>query len=156
MKLNKSFEQATYVVTMLALQKDHVPVKSQILSQILQVSDSYLKKILMKLARSGLIVASASKTGGYQLARSVASISLKDIFFALDLQADVVEFKHMAHQIYDDKDHVRQVEGLVKATLESGLAAFYDRLAELTIAELLDPEAVLYGEIDWYERAKKE
>ena len=44
MKLNKSFEQATYVVTMLALQEGHQPVKSHVLSQILQVSDSYLKK----------------------------------------------------------------------------------------------------------------
>ena len=91
MKLNKSFEQATYVITMLALQKEHQPVKSHVLSQVLQVSDSYLKKVLMKLSKAGLVVSSASKTGGYQLAQPVEDISLKDVFFALELQDDVVE-----------------------------------------------------------------
>lgn len=37
MKLNKSFEQATYVITMLTLQEGHRPVKSHVLSQVLQV-----------------------------------------------------------------------------------------------------------------------
>ena len=55
MKLNKSFEQAVYVLTMLALQENHTPVKSHVLSDILEVSDSYLKKILVKLTRAGLI-----------------------------------------------------------------------------------------------------
>nr|WEJ76209.1 hypothetical protein M8286_08715 [Streptococcus suis] len=44
MKINKSVEQAVYVLIILALQEDHRPVKSHVLSQVLQVSDSYLKK----------------------------------------------------------------------------------------------------------------
>ena len=67
MKINKSVEQAIYVLLILALQKDGEPLKSRILSAHLKVSDSYLKKILMKLKKGGLIVASASKNGGYQL-----------------------------------------------------------------------------------------
>lgn len=154
MKLNKSFEQATYVITMLALQEGHQPVKSHVLSQVLQVSDSYLKKILIKLSKAGLVSSNASKTGGYQLAKSVEAISLKDIFFALELQADVLDFKHVAHQIYDDEAHVQQVETLVKSTLESGLGAFYDRLDSLKIADLLRPDAYENGAIDWYERVE--
>lgn len=154
MKLNKSFEQATYVVTMLALQEGHQPVKSHVLSQILQVSDSYLKKVLMKLSKAGLIASQASKTGGYQLAKPVDEITLKDIFFALELQADVLDFKHMAHQIYDDEAHVHQVEDLVKTTLEAGLTAFYSQLDGLKISDLLQKEAYQSGAIDWNERVK--
>lgn len=154
MKLNKSFEQATYVVTMLALQEGHQPVKSHVLSQILQVSDSYLKKVLMKLSKAGLIASQASKTGGYQLAKPVDEITLKDIFFALELQADVVDFKHIAHQIYDDEFHVRQVEEKVKATLETGLSAFYDQLETLSISDLLRQEAYEKGAIDWNQKVK--
>lgn len=154
MKLNKSFEQATYVVTMLALQEGHQPVKSHVLSQILQVSDSYLKKVLMKLSKAGLIASQASKTGGYQLAKPVDEITLKDIFFALELQADVVDFKHIAHQIYDDELHVRQVEEKVKATLETGLSAFYDQLETLSISDLLRQEAYEKGAIDWNQKVK--
>lgn len=152
MKLNKSFEQATYVITMLALQKEHQPVKSHVLSQVLQVSDSYLKKVLMKLSKAGLVVSSASKTGGYQLAQRVEDISLKDVFFALELQADVVEFKHIAHQIYDDENHVQQVEELVKGTLETGLTSFYDHLDRLKISDLLRQDAYKNGAIDWNEK----
>lgn len=156
MKLNKSFEQATYVITMLALQEGHRPVKSHVLSQILQVSDSYLKKVLMKLSKAGLVVSSASKTGGYQLAKPVENITLKDIFFALELQADVLDFKHVAHQIYEDEKHVRQVEELVRGTLESGLGAFYDRLDTLKIADLLRPDAYENGAIDWIAKVEQE
>lgn len=154
MKLNKSFEQATYVLTMLALQEGHVPVKSHVLSQVLQVSDSYLKKILMKLSKAGLISSNASKTGGYQLAQPVETISLKDVFFALELQADVLDFKHVAHQIYDDEAHVHQVEDLVKTTLEAGLTAFYSQLDGLKISDLLQKEAYQSGAIDWNEKVK--
>lgn len=148
MKLNKNFEQAVYVVTMLALQKEHQPVKSQVLSQVLQVSDSYLKKTLMKLSRAGLIESNASKIGGYQLAKPVTDISLKDIFFALELHSNVFEFKHIAHQIYDDFSHVQEGENLIKTTLENGLQAFFDQLDTLKISDLLRPE----GEIDWNEK----
>lgn len=64
MKINKSVEQAIYVLLILALQKDGGPLKSRVLSAHLKVSDSYLKKILMKLKKGGLIVASASKKRG--------------------------------------------------------------------------------------------
>ena len=49
MKLNKSFEQAVYVLTMLALQENHTPVKSRVLSDILEVSDSYLNFLLQSV-----------------------------------------------------------------------------------------------------------
>lgn len=152
MKLNKSFEQATYVITMLALQKEHQPVKSHVLSEVLQVSDSYLKKVLMKLSKANLVISNASKTGGYQLARSVEEITLKDIFFALELHADVVEFKHIAHKIYDDESHVKEVEEKVKMTLEGGLADFYARLDTLKISDLLHKDGYENGAIDWNER----
>lgn len=154
MKLNKSFEQATYVLTMLALQEGHTPVKSQVLSSVLDVSDSYLKKVLMKLSKAGLVASSASKTGGYQLAKSVEDISLKDVFFALELHADVVEFKHMAHQIYDDAEHVAFVEQRVRDTLEGGLNDFYARLDTLKISDLLRDGVYEEGVIDWNARAE--
>ncbi|MCD5481575.1 Rrf2 family transcriptional regulator [Lactobacillus delbrueckii subsp. bulgaricus] len=54
MKINKSVEQAIYVLLILALQKDGEPLKSRVLSAHLKVSDSYLKKILMKLEKRRL------------------------------------------------------------------------------------------------------
>lgn len=152
MKLNKSFEQAVYVITMLALQEDHQPVKSHVLSEVLQVSDSYLKKVLMKLSRAGLVSSNASKNGGYQLAKPVEEMTLRDVFFALELQADIVEFKQIAHKIYDDEEDVRRAEDKVHATLERGLQALYSELEQLRISELLHHEAYETGAIDWNQK----
>lgn len=107
MKVNKSVEQAIYVLVILALQKDHAPVKSRVLSQILQVSDSYLKKILMVMKKNGLITSSASKHGGYQLARSIEDISIKDVFDALNLSNEQLELSHLAQHIFTDKVHTQ-------------------------------------------------
>lgn len=155
MKLDKSLEQATCVITMLALQEGHKPVKSHVLSEILQVSDSYLKKILMKLSKANLVVSNASKTGGYLLARPVEEITLKDVLFALEINADVVELKHVAHQIYDDKQHVEEVERKIKAVIEEGFADFYTKLESLKISDLLHTESYENGAIDWNERIGK-
>ncbi|MGX7112664.1 RrF2 family transcriptional regulator [Gemella cuniculi] len=152
MKLNKSLEQATYVITMLALQKEHKPIKSHILSQVLQVSDSYLKKVLNKLSKAGLVSSNASKIGGYQLAKPVNDITLKDIFFALEIHADVLEFKHIAHQVYEEEEHVYEAENKVKTTLENGLEAFYKELETLKISDLLQKDVYENGVIDWNDK----
>ncbi|HFI0694035.1 TPA: Rrf2 family transcriptional regulator [Streptococcus suis] len=154
MKINKSVEQAVYVLIILALQEDHRPVKSHVLSQVLQVSDSYLKKILMKLSKAGLVSANASKAGGYQLGRSIEEISLKDVFYALQLHEDTIQFKHLSHSIFDDQAHVEESENKILTTLENGLAAFYAQLDQLTLSQLLHQEAYKNRAIDWEGRIK--
>lgn len=152
MKINKSVEQAVYVLVILALQEGHRPVKSHVLSQVLQVSDSYLKKILMKLSKAGLVAANASKAGGYQLARHIETITLKDVFFALQLHEDTIQFKHLSHSIFDDKEHVKESENKILTTLENGLAAFYAQLDQLSLSQILHQEAYQVGVIDWEEK----
>ena len=149
MKINKSVEQAIYVIVILALQEGHASVKSHIISEILRVSDSYLKKILIKLSKAGLIQSNASKTGGYQLSRDVEEISLKDIFFALELHNDVIEFKHLSHAIFDDEEHVREGEDKIHNVLNRGLVSFYNELDKFNISELLHKEAYEKGVIEW-------
>lgn len=80
MKINKSVEQAIYVLLILALQKDGEPLKSRILSAHLKVSDSYLKKILMKLKKAAWSSLPPAKMGATswpgQLALSALRMSL--------------------------------------------------------------------------------
>lgn len=149
MKINKSVEQATYVLLILALQKKHTPLKSRVLSKTMSVSDSYLKKILMMLKHNELITASASKKGGYQLARPIDEISLKDVFYALELNYNQIEFNHLANNIFDDQDHVEESENKIINTLQAGLSSFYDELDELKLSDLLKDGAYQNGCIDW-------
>lgn len=151
MKINQSLEQATYVLVILGLQADGAPVKSRVLSAALQVSDSYLKKVLQQLKRGGLITANASKHGGYQLARPLADITLKDVFFALGLADQPYELNHLAQNIFPDQAHWQASEKRVTGVLDRALASFYDQLATLSLAELVK-EGV---GIDWDQRLKE-
>lgn len=148
MKLNKSVEQAVYVLLLLALQKDHRPLKSQVLSQNLQVSDSYLKKILIKISHADLVQASASKQSGYQLDQ----ISLKDVYFALDQQTKTITFSHLSKALFAEPEHIKESEQKIVQTLLAGEEAFYERLDELKLASLLHKEAYTTGVIDWEKR----
>lgn len=136
MKVNKSVEQAIYVLVILALQKDHAPIKSRVLSQILQVSDSYLKKILMVMKKNGLITSSASKHGGYQLARSIEGISIKDVFDALNLSNEQLELSHLAQHIFTDKVHTQQSEQKITHAFERAFDSFYQELDQFKLASL--------------------
>lgn len=153
MKISNQLERAVYVTAILALQKDHEPVKSQVLSQVLKVSDSYLKKMLMKLSKAGIVTSNASKVGGYQLAQSVEQITLKDLFFALELNEGIIEIQYLAERIFEDKEHAKSSQKKVEQTLQQGLGDFYERLNQLTISEILKKEAYKNGAIDWKEIA---
>ena len=156
MKLNKSAEQAIYVLTILALSKDHRPVKSQVLSHILEVKDSYLKKILMKLSKAGLVHATISRQGGYQLAMPVERIGLGQVLEALDAAERPLKFSHLGLRIYEDADHVAEGEEKIRRALSRGEEAYYKQLNGLKVSELLYQEAYEQGTIDWEAKVGEE
>lgn len=154
MKVNKSVEQAIYVLLILALQKEHKPLKSRVLSQIMGVSDSYLKKILMTLKHHNLISSNTSKNGGYQLTKNIDEISLKDVFFALDLNHNQIEFNNLADNIFTDPTHIQESKDKIIGTLQAGFDSFYDKLDELKLSTLLKDGVYEQGIIDWNEKIK--
>lgn len=152
MKISSTFEQGIYVVIILALEKDHAPVKSKVMSELLQVSDSYLKKILGKMSRNGLVISSASKQGGYQLSRGAEDISIRDIYEALELDQDTFESSHFAEKLFPDKKHVRSSEKMIEDTINRGLNKFYDELDKMKVADILEDGKYQNGAIVWEDR----
>ena len=152
MKINKSAEQAVYVLTMLALQQGHTPVKSQVLSDIMGVSDSSLKKVLAKLSAAGLVSGSASKTGGYILRRPIADITLFDVFQALGVHDNAIELSGLEQRIYPNAQHTRESAQKVRATLERALTAFDEQLKTLSLGDLVIDQAHQGGAVDWAAR----
>ncbi|MDM7862422.1 Rrf2 family transcriptional regulator [Staphylococcus borealis] len=67
MKLSKGWEQAVYVLLMLNLLPKHSVMTSTALSDRLNVSDSYLKKIIKALVKEGLVNSTTGKHGGFSL-----------------------------------------------------------------------------------------
>lgn len=152
MKINSTFEQGIYVVIILALEKDHAPVKSKVMSQLLQVSDSYLKKILGKMAHNGLIISTASKQGGYQLSRGADKITIRDVYEALELDKDDFNSSHFAEKLFSDNEHVHSSEKLLEDTLSRGKERFLAELAKMKVSDMLEDGKYQNGAIVWENR----
>lgn len=123
MKMKKSFEQAVCVILMLALEKDHRPIKNAILSKRLQVSDSYLKKIMRKMVVGEIIISDASKDGGFKLSRPLEQITMLDVYYAIEGKEDFVEIAHYANRIFDDN-----YKNYIKNEMDADIPSFEDKL----------------------------
>lgn len=154
MKINQSLEQGIYVVLMLALQKDHTPVKSNVLSNILEISDSYLKKILRKMVVAGIITSSASKDGGFCLARSVDDITLYDVYLAVDGGGIGISLSGMAHNIFVDDEKLEKDEERVMSVFTKASESYEEQLKKLKLSDLLIKENYINGWTNWADRCK--
>lgn len=142
MQISKGFEQGIYVLLILEIKDQGHPLKSQFLSEQLQVSDSSLKKILRKLVTAKLIQSVASKDGGFMLGRPIQQISLADVLKAVE-GPHPIKFRntHLANQIFDEKSHaahLQKSEILVDNTLNKAENAYLQQLATLTLDQLLE------------------
>ena len=152
MKISKSFEQGIYVLLMLGLQKDNQSVKSNVMSKILKVSDSYLKKILRKLVLADLVISSASKDGGFQLKKSLNQITLYDVYKAIETEGIKYEISDLAEHIFNDDEHIKQSKKKVMDTIDLGVNAFNSELSSVYLSELLIEEENRCIKIDWNEK----
>lgn len=160
MKMSQAVEQSLVVLVMLALQKDDLPVKSYLLSDRLEVSESYLKKTMRKLVVAGIVEAIASKEGGFKLARSIADITLLDVYEAIEGDGSFIHATQLADRIFLNQESNKPVEDVQEAldvAVDDVLSVFNDaeqdfkqRLQRYTIAKLLrHVSAADFEKIDW-------
>ena len=151
MRLSKNFEESVFVLLILATQKGHAPIKSSRLSELLEVSDSSLKKTLRKLVVADLVTSSASKDGGFTLKRSVDTISLSDVLTAVDEK--VLEFRSsgLAQKLFPNKKHVVETENRIDDVLQNGQAALLKELEKTKLSSLLEEGVFQNGVLDWIE-----
>jgi len=166
MKMSSAVEQSLVVLVMLELQKDHAPVKSYLLSDRLQVSESYLKKTMRKLVVAGIVDAIASKEGGFKLARPIANITLLDVYQAIEGDGSFIRSTQLADRIFlnqkSDKP-VEDVQEVLNVAITDVLTTFCEaeqdfkkRLKSYTIANLLQHVNVdEFGKIDWRQSIDK-
>ncbi len=92
MHLTKSTEQAICIMVMLYLQDRHVFLNSKDISQRLNISPTYLKKIMRKLVVNDLVKANTGIGGGYKY-KSNKKVTLYDIYVALNGEVEIFALK---------------------------------------------------------------
>ncbi|MGP1494685.1 MAG: RrF2 family transcriptional regulator [Streptobacillus sp.] len=149
MRLSKKFEQGIYVVFMLALQLEGRPIKSHILSEKLQVSDSYLKKILAKLVKFNIVKSNASKIGGFQLAKNIEELSLYDIYQALEEEKEYRPPQDLAYKIFVCKELIDKNIKKIDGVFSNAFNAFNTELKKLKFSDLIEKDIIKNGKLDW-------
>lgn len=149
MIVNRSIEHGVLVVLMLALQEGHRPVSGSALSAALGVSDSYLKKNLRKLVVANIVTSSATREGGFALARPANEITLGDVYRALDGPSIEYRSTSLAYTLFPDQEHTAESKERLSSALSEAHDAFLSSLDGHPITELLKEGAWQKGCIDW-------
>lgn len=150
MRLSKHVEEALYVILLLATQKNHRPIKSHRLSELLQVSDSSLKKVLRQLVVKGLIHSSATKDGGFELLKAIEGITLLDIVEAVEGE-ELIRYvpNNVAETIFSRKEHARKSEQYIVDGFNQARDAYAEALEKIKIATILEEKTIQLGAIEW-------
>lgn len=150
MRLSKHVEEALYVILLLATQKNHRPIKSHRLSELLQVSDSSLKKVLRQLVVKGLIHSSATKDGGFELLKAIEEITLLDIVEAVESE-ELIRYvpNNVAETIFSRKEHARKSEQYIVDGFNQARDAYAEALEKIKIATILEEKTIQLGAIEW-------
>lgn len=147
MKTKIVLEQAIYVIVILAKQKNRVPMKSRVLSDILGVSDSYLKKLLGKLVHAGILKSSASKTGGIYIEKALSDISFLDIFEAVEGEGPFLQNHQLQNKVKISNKEDFMCKALKTLKVFGNAEMQYKTiLKKFTIEDLLECKAITVDE----------
>ena len=112
-------------------------VTSDEIAGVINTNPVIIRRLLAQLRRAGLVSSVRGKTGGYQLERPAADISLLDVFLAVE--GDRVDFFALAHR--DNRTGCSAIAESIQQTLHpifvQSLNALKQDLSQYSIAEVL-------------------
>ncbi|GGE13831.1 putative HTH-type transcriptional regulator YwgB [Marinithermofilum abyssi] len=84
MRMKSGMEQAVCTLILLARLPERTTLKAEAISERLEVSPSYLKKLMRMLVQAGLVDSTPGTRGGFSLAKKPEEVTLYDIFLAVE------------------------------------------------------------------------
>jgi Rrf2 family protein len=132
-----AFAQAIAVVTFVGFKVEcgiyeFVPTKE--IAQALNLAGPTAVKVLQSLSRAGIIETREGAKGGVRLVNSPDTITLLDIFHAVEQERPVFRMDVKVRMI---NSHVQQVQQRVHDTFNRAEQAMKDELRAVTIADIL-------------------
>lgn len=145
MKFKSGIEQALCILAMLALQQEHKPLRSSLISEQLAVSDSYLKKIMRQLVVCGLVISDSGREGGFRLARPLSKISLLDVFNVIESKEHFAQSTNLAGRVFHDPNGEQKRQTKITSAFNRAEALYRQQLREFNLDQLLTIE----HQVDW-------
>ena len=129
---NRQFSIAVHVMATLGYNKS--PVTSGTIAQSVNTSPSFVRRVLAKLSKSRLVKTSTGKTGSAMLARPAETISLLEIYRAVEAPKAFAIHDYPEQKICpvscSIKPVLRVVQDRTQALMESGLS-------EVSLSEII-------------------
>lgn len=110
------------------------PVRSSELAASVNAEPTFIRRVISKLSKAGLVTTVRGKNGACMLARPPESITLLDIYKASEAPAT---FAVHAYPVTDSCRVSRNIKGCMKDVLEQAQADFEQSLAKRSLADLV-------------------
>ena len=130
--MNTRFAVAVHILTFLQTEGGE-PATSERIAGSVNTNPSLIRRLLSQLARAGLTTSQMGTGGGALLARPAASITLLDVYRAVDEDREVIPM----HGSPNPKCPVgRNIAAALEGRIDAAERALEQELARTTIAEL--------------------
>ncbi|MFU1793802.1 Rrf2 family transcriptional regulator [Paenibacillus azoreducens] len=137
MQIKSGVEQAMCILVMLATQRNGEAVTSDTISERLDVSPSFLKKIMRMLVVKKIITSTSGKNGGFQLAKDVDEIQLLEVFEAIEGVSPFLKTTNLVQHIFSDQKTAQAGEKIMKQAFDHAEQSYRSELASYSLGVLL-------------------
>ena len=132
-QLNVQFSVASHVMAALGMSGGE-PLRSAVLAGSVNADPSFVRRVLSKLVKAGLVISSRGKGGACALARPAEQITVLDIYRASAAPAAVAVHDYPVQQACRVS---RNIKGCMEALLEDAQRDFENNLAQRTLADVV-------------------
>ena len=132
MTTSSRFAVAVHILTLLASAAE--PLPSSLIAGSVGTNPALIRRLVGQLVEAGLVNTLMGSNGGASLARAAGSITLLDVFRAVESAALIAPH----HSVPNSACMVgREISGALKRAADRAQAAMDGALAEITIAGML-------------------
>jgi Rrf2 family protein len=147
MHVNSRFAVAVHVLGLAMVASGEAygqAVTSERLAGIVNTNPVVVRRVLGALREAGLVTSQPGPGGGWKLTRDAASITLRDVYKAVEGESVLSLPRHAPSACCPFGDRLPEV---LTACFQEAQAAMEHRLSQVTIADVLD--AVRGGKLFW-------
>ena len=148
MRLSSGWEQSVYVLLMLDQLPEGKYINTISLSERLEVSDSYLKKIIKLLDNEGLVKSVRGKNGGIALSKPLSQITFYDVFVAIEGKNRIFESQNLLKKFLGNEERKKAKRCVVTSSLDIIENTLVATLTSITLSQVAHQSEINYDLTD--------
>ena len=148
MRLSLGWEQSVYVLLMLNQLPEGKYINTISLSERLEVSDSYLKKIIKLLDNEGLVKSVRGKNGGIALSKPLSQITFYDVFVAIEGKNRIFESQNLLKKFLGNEESKKAKRCVVTSSLDIIENTLVATLTSITLSQVAHQSEINYDLTD--------